>query len=407
MKGHVYKPGCKCPKAQKCKCGAKWGFLVDVGINPATGKRKQKFKGGFSTKKEAEAAKVTFLAEVQAVGFVDPSKAMFADIANEWLESYAADAELKPGTIRIRKHEIGRLNLRLKFARIKDISAGQYQEALRQLKEEDGFADNTMSGLHGTARMIFKYARKMEYIKKDPTEFARVPRSKKTVEQIEGKAELPKYMEKHELAQFLKTAEERGLDRDYEFFCLLAYSGIRVGELLALKWSDLDFEKGIISITKTLYNPKNNPLSFELLTPKTKRSVRKIVMDDEVMKLLKSLKIRQAEFKLRTPEYFDGGFVSAIIGNRKNPGYPDVVKVIALRMQRINKLAGLSESFTPHTFRHTHTSLLAEARATLDSIMERLGHADDEVTRLIYTHVTQDLKKEAAQRFSDLMNGLR
>ncbi|CAM3489083.1 hypothetical protein SABR111722_12575 [Saccharibacillus brassicae] len=71
------------------------------------------------------------------------------------------------------------------------------------------------------------------------------------------------------------------------------------------------------------------------------------------------------------------------MGNRKNPGYPDVFKKIALRMQRIIKISGLSESFTPHTFRHTHTSLLAEVRATLDSIMERLGHADDEVTRLI------------------------
>lgn len=71
MKGHFYRPNCKCPKDKKCKCGAKWGFLIDIGINPQTGKRKQKFRGGFKTKKEAEVAAASFLLELNNGTFVE------------------------------------------------------------------------------------------------------------------------------------------------------------------------------------------------------------------------------------------------------------------------------------------------------------------------------------------------
>ena len=75
-------------------------------------------------------------------------------------------------------------------------------------------------------------------------------------------------------------------------------------------------------------------------------------------------------------------------------------------MRRLLKLAKLNESLTPHSLRHTHTSLLAEAGVGLPEIMDRLGHADDETTKTIYLHVTKPMKKEASQKFSELMKGL-
>lgn len=71
------------------------------------------------------------------------------------------------------------------------------------------------------------------------------------------------------------TSKEKGLEIDYIIFALLAYTDIRVGELLALKWSNVDFEKNSISITKTMYNPNNIIGKYQLLTPKTKGSIRK------------------------------------------------------------------------------------------------------------------------------------
>jgi integrase len=75
-------------------------------------------------------------------------------------------------------------------------------------------------------------------------------------------------------------------------------------------------------------------------------------------------------------------------------------------MARLLKLAGLNETLTPHSLRHTHTSLLAEAEVVLEDIMERLGHTEDDTTRIIYRHVTKEMKKKASHKFGQLMRSL-
>ncbi|MRX72773.1 tyrosine-type recombinase/integrase [Bacillus lacus] len=86
--------------------------------------------------------------------------------------------------------------------------------------------------------------------------------------------EITKYLEIEDLALFLKTAMEHGLEHDYLAFFILSYTGIRGGELIALMWKDIDFVNHTISITKTLYNLSNNPLNYQLVTPKTRKSRR-------------------------------------------------------------------------------------------------------------------------------------
>ncbi len=88
-------------------------------------------------------------------------------------------------------------------------------------------------------------------------------------------------------------------------------------------------------------------------------------------------------------------------------GYPIVIKNVRDRMKRLLAIAGLNEDLTPHSLRHTHTSLLAEAGVSLEQIMDRLGHSDDQITKNVYLHVTQEMKKEASQKFAELMRSLR
>ena len=75
-------------------------------------------------------------------------------------------------------------------------------------------------------------------------------------------------------------------------------------------------------------------------------------------------------------------------------------------MRRLLKLAKLNPQFTPHSLRHTHTSLLAEAGVSLPQIMERLGHKNESTTKNVYLHVTKAMKKEASQKFKELMENL-
>jgi len=76
-------------------------------------------------------------------------------------------------------------------------------------------------------------------------------------------------------------------------------------------------------------------------------------------------------------------------------------------MARLLDKTELNSNIKPHSLRHTHTSLLAEAGVGLEEIMDRLGHQDDDVTRKVYLHVTTDMKTEAADKFSELMKKTR
>jgi len=405
MIGHYYKPKCKCEDKKKCTCGATWYYIVDVGIDPETGERKQDKKGGFKTRKAAQLACALVIQEVEQGMYIKESDITFEKFSEEWLLThYSNSGKVKESSIRVRKHERGRLLPYLAQIKLKDITRKRYQDAINDLKVQ-GLAETTIEGVHVTGRMIFKKAIELELIKNDPTKYVAIPKTIKTIEELEEEEEEVKYLEKDELSIFLKTARERGLDKDYPAFMLLSYTGMRVGEMCALKWKDIDFTEGTVNITKTYYNPNNNVKKYRLLTPKTITSKRKISVDEVVLEELKKLKARQNLVKMENrPTYYEKDFVFT----KENVylGYPELIKTIENRMRRLLKIAGLNANLTPHSLRHTHTSLLAEVGVSLPEIMERLGHKDDETTRTVYMHVTKTMKKEASQKFSELMKNL-
>lgn len=392
------------------KRGNTWSYMIDIGKNPQTGGRNQKGKGGFKTKKEAQAAAAETISAINRGTYVKEKKINFEELSRLWLEHYSKHGKpKKDGTIRIRNNE--RDILLSCFAKLiaSEISEDDYQNALIKLKEgvenRKSLAENTLSGVHSTGGMIFKYGLKIGAVKIDPTKTAYVPKSAKTVEELENNEEIPKYLERDELIHFLNTAQVHGLDKDFETFRTLAYTGIRVGELCALKNTDIHFEEHKIRITKTLYNPNNNYKAFKLNTPKTKSSIREINVEPEIIQDFKNLlTIQQIEKSKRPNCYHDHGFVFAKTG--QYAGYPEIIKTIEFRMKRLLKLAGLNQELTPHSLRHTHTSLLAEADVSLEQIMHRLGHANDQITRRIYLHITKPKRKEASQKFGELMRSL-
>ncbi|QHJ69229.1 site-specific integrase [Planococcus halotolerans] len=401
MQGYFRRRGCKC-SSKRCTCGATWSFSIDLGRDPSTGKRKQKTVSGFKTKKEAQLAAARIVQELTQGTFVNEKSILLSDFIEEWFKYY--QNTVKVSTVRIRRHESEKLNRYFKGYQLKNITKKMYQDFINSLKEE-GLASNTLSGIHSTSKMIFTRAIELEIIKNNPTQFAKLPKFKKTVEELEREEIAIRYLEKEELDHFLKTAKYKGLERDYVIFLTLAYSGLRVGELCALKWTDLDFINQTVSITKTYYNPQNKATEYHLLTPKTATSRRIIELDSLVFMELEKHKKIQNEIKMRYRDsYYAENFVFAKVG--KYCGYPEFIKTIQNRMRRILKIANLNENLTPHSLRHTHTSLLAEAGVSIYEIMERLGHHDDEMTKRVYLHVTKSMKKEASHKFRELMKDL-
>lgn len=386
------------------KRGNKWSFRIDNGRDPTTNKRKQitvskskEYPNGFDAK-TVKIAAATMQHEMSMGTYLKEENMLFSKCSVEWLKSYKLKNKISSYAARVNQVKV--IEKYFEFDMLKSITKKRYQAFLDYLVTK--YAHNTILGFHATGKMIFSYAVEFDYIKVNPTTFAKINRKQETVEEIESENEIPKYLEKKELALFLKTAKEQGYDNDYYCFLLLAYSGMRLGEICGLKKTDFDRTEHKVSITKTLFNPSAVPTNYELITPKTKSSRRKIDLDPMLFDELDKLVAKQNEVKMfYRKTYHDKDFILANLD--EYPGYPSTHQKVERRMERILKLAKLNTNLTPHSLRHTHTSLCAEAGVPLEEIMDRLGHRGDKTTRAVYLHVTKTRKKDASYKFSELM----
>ncbi|MGC7931298.1 tyrosine-type recombinase/integrase [Lysinibacillus sp. VIII_CA] len=389
----------------KLKSGQKrWVCVADGPPDPATGKRNQISRRGKS-KKEAMNRVNEAIYSLQKDGIDQRvgQNMTFDKLASEWIETYELTG-VKRGTVRIREKEIKILNKHIAKMPIIDITHSKYQKLLNKISQE--YARNTVSGVHVCASMIFKYGVKDRLIKDNPATGAIVPKKRRTVEEIETETIEEGYLTNEEVESFLYAVTNHGLDLDIERFYLLAFTGMRSGELCALKWSDIDFRNNTIRITKTLYNEDNNMRKYELTPPKTDGSIRTIEVEKSIMDLLKSHRKRQMKVTSRyrqeeLNEYHDGNFVFCRIN-----GYPYIQKTIINRMARLLEHTNIKKNATPHIFRHTHISMLTEAGVDLNTIMERVGHDDMQTTLKIYTHVTNKMKKDASEKMTSTFGNI-
>lgn len=207
---------------------------------------------------------------------------------------------------------------------------------------------------------------------------------------------------------YSKTRKESGEDveeeiaetqtnlRNFTLFRLALYTGARKGELLSLCEDDL-LETKEINIRKTLYWSKGE---YKLLTPKTKKSIRKIPVGDETWELLKKLITSNKKARL-----------AVCMSNKLKH------KFIFVRDEfRPLRLAYPNETLTSlcaqfkftnikfHGLRHSHASMLFAAGARMKEVQERLGHSTIDVTMNIYTHITDEGKEDVQNKFIDYMN---
>lgn len=370
-------------------------FRYDI-INPETGKRKQKETKGYETALEAFQAGMRILDELNGKTYVEEKNMTFKDYIDDWIKSYRAHGNVKESTIFIREFNLKKAAQYLGHIKLKEITKKQYQDMLDDLKLK-GSALNSIKLVHVSCKMLFQTAVEQEIIKTNPTTSAKLPSFVQTVEQLESEVSLPRYLEKDELLKFLEVVKQHGSPQDYTVFFLLSYTGLRIGEITALKWTDINRKELFISIKKNLYI-RGGVENFILTTPKTKSSVREVDITEKVLSVLDSHSVWQKELIMaRRDKYYNGNFV--FVNDTYKPGYPMINEVPERRMKEFLAIANLPTSLTPHSLRHTHTSLLAEAGEDLEVIQRRLGHKNDKTTRDIYLHVTKKRKKEAPLRF--------
>ena len=371
-----------------------WRYRISLGKNPQTGKYEYISKTGFKRKSDAKHHAEMIERQLRNGEYIATSSSTFKQVADDWLKQYAN--EVKVSSVRAREKAIHHAVQRFGTYPIQTIKKHDYQRFVDDMSAQ--YSKNYVDSIIASTNMIFKYAHDMKLIRVLPIEGIKRPKKKRTVEELEETEIHKKFLEKDELIEFLKVAKyDHSPQNSFEVFSTLAYTGLRAGELIALKWSDIDFENNTISITKTYYNPNNNKKEYQILTPKTDSSVGKISVDPKITTLLKDYKVKVQD-KWKNELYVDNNFVFT-----DNNGYPLVIKKLQLWIKAILKKTNINKNISTHSFRHTHCALLIEAGVHIKEIQERLRHKDINTTMNIYAKITNSYKKDASQKFSQLM----
>ncbi|MDT3925486.1 tyrosine-type recombinase/integrase [Staphylococcus saprophyticus] len=379
------------------KRGNNWRYRISLGKNPNTGKYEYISKSGFARKSDAKNHAEMVERQIRNGEYIAPSTHTFNYVADEWINHYSRDA--KVSSVRAREKAIYHAKQHFGNRSIQTITKRGYQAFVDDISTR--FSKNYVDSIVSSTNLIFKYALDMKIIAKSPIEGIKRTKFKPTVEDLEQNSLQQKFLEKDELFEFLSVAKNHHKPlNSFELFTFLAYSGMRAGEVLALKWSDIDYEECTVSITKTYYNPNNNKKNFQILTPKTESSIGKISIDPNVIKLLQDYKVNVQD-KWKNELYVDNDFIFT-----DNNGYPLVIKKLSQWIQAIMLQTDIDKNITTHSFRYTHCSLLIEAGVHIKEIQERLRHKDIQTTMNIYASITKSYKKDASQRFSNLMENV-
>lgn len=378
----------KIVKYQNKNGETRFKFRYYAGIDDKTGKKRYIKRSNFLNETDAKNAlsKITYQVSTGEY-FKRDSNIKFNELFTLWLELYkgTVKASTYATTKRILKQHV------LPFFKdyfVRKITVVDCQRVVNCWFNE--YPKQMKKYIFYTAR-ILEYAIKLEIIESNPMDNVIKPKTKKEPVKFNN------FYTKNELNQFLYCCKNNGNFKIYAFFRLLAYSGVRKGEALALTWKDINFNKNTISINKTVTMVENNKLVIQ--TPKTLSSIRVIYMDAETMDILKEWKSKQSHiFYMNGKSALNDRLLfSKNDGSLLHPTRPNNW------MHLLSKKFGL-KYISCHGFRHTHASILFQAGATIKEVQNRLGHADAKTTLNVYTHVTQKEQNETALKFANYLN---
>ena len=364
-------------------------FQTYLGIDPATGKERRTTRRGFKTMKEAKQAERNLLLDVeenglpsnQSDGFQDPT---FGELASLWLENYRTT--VKPSTFENVRSKVEKMTEEhFKELKLKKITVAYCQKIVIELSKSYVLYNHYLSVIN----RIFKYAVLMDVINSNPFDKVIKPKSRQT--QRKGN-----FLTKEELKEFLKLAQTTTLSYFFPLVHLMAYTGLRQGEALALKWSDIDFENKKITVDKTAARIKEKQT---LQTPKTKNSKRVISIDPTTLSILKSWKKDQIKIYFKNGKHFEGD--DNFIFTNQRGDWVHIHNFIPYfkRFVTDHKL----KPITPHGLRHTHASLLFSAGVEPKNISDRLGHSTVQITLDLYTHITEEQRTDTVEKLLEYM----
>ena len=356
-----------------------WRVVVELGRDPATGRRRTRKLTVRGRKRDAERA-LTEALRLRDQGIdIAPSRITVAEYLERWTTDYA-EASVAPSTLARYRHICRRLGELVGGVRLQALRPAHIQAAYSQLRAR-GLAPRTILHHHRVLKEALRHAVGWQLLERNPADAVTAPRA----ERVEMRS-----LDADEVGRLLDGCR----DDDMRRLVFTAVStGLRLGELLGLRWSDVDLKARAATIRRTAQYLGQE--GVQLRSPKTSRSRRTVSLSPATVSVLREHRAAQNERRLLMgPAYVDEDAVFCAPDGRLVPPYS-----ISGRFRRLVRRIGLG-SLRFHDLRHTSATLALQAGIPAQVVSRRLGHASVAFTLDTYAHVLPDQQREAA----DLMD---
>lgn len=384
------------------KRGKNWEYRIRY-VDPITGLKAEKSKGGFRTKAEAEyAASEVFIDVKDGHGIGINKEISFIDFSNAWFEEYKPT--VKETSVRSRYSYLMVIQETFQKLKLKNLTLSIYKKKMGELSQI--YSKNTLISMNQICQMIAKKAVSDGYFKANPIANFKIPYYPDREEEITfWSLDTVKKFEEYCRRDIAKKRSKKFAhipfekQRDLAMFFLMLYGGLRIGEACALSPNDYFPITREIDISKTLASPKQNQVksSWRIFPPKTKNAYRTVPLPEVAYKQIEMwLKMRK-EYVLLFPEAKDSIYLFC-----QRDGSPLTTRDLRYHFDAIVKKADLPK-ITPHNLRHTYTALQIQAGIDPKSLQMLLGHASIKTTLNIYAHLTEDKKRENISRFDQML----
>lgn len=382
--------GVRCPLLARRTHGS-WSFRLEL-PRLRDGKRRQLRRGGFASRKAAVAAR-EFLRNPTDVG-----RAVEVVTVGQWLRVWLDSREgLSPGTMRnYHLHMRRYLVPFLGQVRLRELTEARVQAMFTSIIRTDAewgtpHAPATLHRVHATLRAALNAAHRRGLITANPARYVELPAERRPHAVVWTPTRIAQWRTTglrprvavwtlHQTATFLTAIRQHRL---YPLFHLVAVLGLRRGEVLGLRWSDLDMDAGLLAVCRQVRRVGGHT---EIATPKSEASDRMLALDHDTITILR---------RLRSASRSGGGEpVGYLFPDRRGqPLAPDRVTHL---FRALNTASGLPP-IRLHDLRHGAASLSLAAGNDLETVQAMLGHASIVLTADTYTSVLPSLAHQAAE----------
>jgi integrase len=378
MRGHVRKRG------------SKWCVVYDEGYDDS-GRRVQRWKSGYATKREAEEALTKILNSLSQGEYVRPNGDTFGGFLEEWLA--AVEAQLRPSTFASYRMIVDKhVKPRLGAVKLQKLTAlkldGAYAEMLREgslhTKKKRGLSPRTVRYAHTIIRKALADAVTWNLLPRNVADAANPPKKTKRAKKTWTAAEL------RTLLEHVRD------DRLYAAYLLAATTGMRRGEILGLAWSAVDLDGAKLSVSRSLVSVD---YKLQLSEPKTSTARRGVALDPATLQALRDHQARQLDERLAMGGAWGNELDLVFTREDGSPLHPQAFSEAFERHAAAAKLPKLSL----HGLRHTHATLALRAGIHPKVVSERLGHASVAFTLDTYTDALPDMQETAAAMVAALV----